>query len=58
VRPSVGFGVWIELAGVIVTLAGGIYANYLWKRTRPPSGSYVPHRPDVKMAEPSDRPPV
>jgi hypothetical protein len=32
---SVGFGVWVELAGVILTLAGGVYAVRLSKRAGP-----------------------
>jgi hypothetical protein len=39
---SIGFGVWVELAGAILTLAAGIYAVKLSKEANQPGGTYVP----------------
>lgn len=51
---SLGFGVWVETGGVILTLAGGLYAYMVWKKTRDRQGSYRPHRPDVAVSEALD----
>ncbi|HEX9410168.1 MAG TPA: hypothetical protein VF986_00505 [Actinomycetota bacterium] len=46
---SLGFGLWVELAGAIMILAGGLYAYMLWKNTLPPQRSYVPPIPAVSI---------
>jgi hypothetical protein len=45
---SLGFGVWVELAGAILTLAGGLYAISLSKRTSQSRGSWVPPPPEIE----------
>jgi hypothetical protein len=47
VTSTLGFGVWVELAGVLLTFAGGLCAYSLWRRTRTLPGRYIPHRPVV-----------
>jgi len=44
---SLGFGVWVELAGAIMILAGGYYAYTVWKKSLPPQRPYVPPIPAV-----------
>jgi hypothetical protein len=46
---SLGIGVWVELIGAIMILAGGSYAYMLWKKTLPPQRSYVPPMPAASI---------
>jgi hypothetical protein len=39
---SLGFGVWVELAGMLLAVAGGISAYVQWRRTRPILPPYTP----------------
>jgi len=54
VTTSLGFGIWIELVGVALTVGGGYFAYRLWKQTRPHRESYLPRRPDLAVPQKSD----
>jgi hypothetical protein len=53
VTISLGFGIWIEVVGVALTVGGGYVAYRLWKQTRPHRESYLPRRPDLAVPEKS-----
>ena len=57
---SVGFGVWVELAGVILTLAGGLYAVKLSKRGSPQRGFRTAGIPEERVSGTAgqDPPPI
>jgi hypothetical protein len=45
VAVSIGFGLWVELAGTLLTLCGGLAAYRLWTRTRARHASSDPPTP-------------